>query len=122
MQQTAVNVQEIAFVGYPVTDMKRARQFYETVLGLRPSHVTPDGNWVEYDISNGTFLIGCYSEWQPSLSGPSAALEVEDFDQTIQTLRDQGIKILMEPMDTGVCRMCQIQDTEGNALMIHRRK
>ena len=29
---------EIAFTVYPVTDLKRARQFYEGVLGLVVSH------------------------------------------------------------------------------------
>jgi len=30
-----MKVLEIAFVGYPVTDLKRARQFYEGTLGLK---------------------------------------------------------------------------------------
>jgi hypothetical protein len=37
-----MKVTEIAFTGYPVTNLKRARQFYEGVLGLKPSHVFGD--------------------------------------------------------------------------------
>ena len=32
-----LKVTEIAFTCYPVTDMARARKFYEGVLGLKPT-------------------------------------------------------------------------------------
>ncbi len=34
---------EFAFTGYPVTDLSRARAFYEGVLGLKTSTVWLDG-------------------------------------------------------------------------------
>ena len=46
-------INEIAFVGVPVTDIPRARNFYEGVLGFKPSGKT-DGAWIEYEIGNGT--------------------------------------------------------------------
>ena len=39
-----MKVIEIAFTGYPVTDLKRARQFYEGILGLKPTKVFGDEN------------------------------------------------------------------------------
>ena len=44
----------IAFTGIPVTDMKRARDFYEGVLGLKPSEDFSEGVWIEYEIGPGT--------------------------------------------------------------------
>ena len=32
-----INVKEVAFSCYAVTDMDRARKFYEGVLGLKPT-------------------------------------------------------------------------------------
>ena len=32
-----MNIIDIAFSSYPVTDLKRARRFYETTLGLIPA-------------------------------------------------------------------------------------
>jgi catechol 2,3-dioxygenase-like lactoylglutathione lyase family enzyme len=32
-----IKVNEIAFVAYPVTDKQRARDFYEGLLGLKPT-------------------------------------------------------------------------------------
>ncbi|MBL9159899.1 MAG: VOC family protein [Verrucomicrobiales bacterium] len=121
-----MKITEIAFSCYPVTDMARARGFYEGVLGLAPTMVVgePDGmQWTEYDIANGTLSIGSGApDWAPSSSGCSVGLEVDDFDDAIAHLRGQGVVFHMEPFDTPVCRMAFILDPDGNALCIHQRK
>ena len=48
-----MKVTNIAFAGIPVTDIKRARAFYEGVLGLKPSAEFADGVWIEYEIGAG---------------------------------------------------------------------
>lgn len=40
-------ITEMAFTGTPVTDIQRARAFYEGVLGLRPAMESAGGQWVE---------------------------------------------------------------------------
>lgn len=121
-----MKITEIAFSCYPVTDMARARAFYEGVLGLAPTMVVgePDGmQWTEYDIANGTLSIGSGApDWAPSSSGCSVGLEVDDFDDAIAHLRGQGVVFHMEPFETPVCRMAFILDPDGNALCIHQRK
>jgi catechol 2,3-dioxygenase-like lactoylglutathione lyase family enzyme len=47
----------IAFTGIPVTDMKRARAFYEGALGLKPSAEYMEGGWVEYELGDDTIAI-----------------------------------------------------------------
>jgi predicted enzyme related to lactoylglutathione lyase len=37
-----MKINEVAFTGYPVTDMPRARAFYEAVLKLESSRVFGD--------------------------------------------------------------------------------
>ena len=51
-----MNVTDIAFTGYPVTDLQRARRFYEGVLGLKESRFFGEGDkgFVEYDIGSNT--------------------------------------------------------------------
>lgn len=121
-----IRVNEIAFTGYPVTDVARARRFYEGVLNLKPStQFEHEGkHWIEYDIGPGTLAISNMSgdKWKPSGSGPSAALEVEDFDAAINTLREARVKFVVDPMDSGVCRMAIILDPDGNSLAIHKRR
>lgn len=119
-------ITEIAFSCYPVTDMARAREFYEGVLGLKATMTTgePGGmQWTEYDIANGTLSIGAGATgWRPTTEGCSVGLEVDDFDGAIAELKSHGVRFHMEPFETPVCRMAFIQDPDGNAICIHKRK
>ncbi len=121
-----MKVLEIAFSCYPVTDMKRARAFYEEVLGLKATYSVgePGGmQWTEYDIANGTLSIGAGApDWKPTASGCSVALEVDDFENAISELRAKGVKFRMEPFETPVCHMAFVHDPDGNAICVHKRK
>jgi predicted enzyme related to lactoylglutathione lyase len=118
---------EIAFTGYPVTDMARARQFYEGVLGLTTSRTWGDNDapsWLEYDIGPGCLALVAdeNASWPPANAGPAAALEVDDFEACIAKLKAAGIKFLWEPQETPVCWMAVVLDPDENRLVIHRRK
>jgi len=116
-------ITEIAFTGTPVTDMKRARAFYEDVMGLKPTMESAGGAWVEYDIGAGTFGIGSYGEeWKPSPQGTAVAFEVDDLDAEVARLKSKGVPVHMEIMDTPVCRFAIVCDPDGNKVMLHRRK
>jgi predicted enzyme related to lactoylglutathione lyase len=120
-----MKVTEIAFTVYPVTDLKRARQFYEGTLGLTAARVFGDETkgMVEYDIGPGTLAIGVGApEWKPSPGGGCAALEVADFDGAMSRLKENKCKFVLEPMETPVCHMAVLSDPEGNSVMIHQRK
>ncbi len=121
-----MKILEIAFSCYPVTDMTRARAFYEGVLGLTPTmQIGESGGmeWTEYDIATGTLSIGSGAPgWAPTSSGCSVGLEVEDFDAAIAELVAAGTRFHMEPFETPVCRMAFVLDPDGNAICIHHRK
>ncbi|MBI3876830.1 MAG: VOC family protein [Verrucomicrobia bacterium] len=119
-----LKVTELAFCCYAVTDMKRARAFYEGVLNLKPTTVTDSGHnqWVEYEFGPYALAIGCWpGMFKPSPDGCSAALEVEDFDAAIATLKNANVKFRIEPMDCPGCRMAMIFDPDGNTICIHKR-
>lgn len=120
-----MKITEIAFSCYPVTDMARSREFYESVLGLKPTYIVgnPGGmQWTEYDIANGTLSIGAGApDFKPTSSGCAVALEVEDFDAAIAHLRSKGVAFRMEPFPTPVCQMAFIYDPDKNVLCIHKR-
>ncbi len=119
-----MKVTEIAFTGYPVTDLKRARQFYEGTLGLKPAKVFGDDKtaWVEYNIGPHTLSIGNGApDWQPSPGGGSVGLEVADFDAAVSQLKQSGTPFRLEPIQTPVCRMAVVSDPDGNSVIIHRR-
>ena len=115
-------ISEIAFTGSPVTDMKRAREFYEGVLGLKPTMDSAGGMWVEYEIGTGVFGIGCYGDaWKPSEQGTCVAFEVDDFDVEIARLKSLGVKFSTNVMPTPICRFAIICDPYGNRILIHKR-
>jgi predicted enzyme related to lactoylglutathione lyase len=120
-----MKVTEIAFTGYPVTNIKRARQFYEEVLGLKATMVFGDekASWIEYDIGPGTLAITNFApDWKPSPGGGSAALEVEDFEAATKTLKASAAVFHVQPMESPVCHMAVVADPDGNSITIHKRK
>jgi len=118
-----MKIKALAFVGIPVTDMKRARSFYEDVLGLKVSEEMMSGKWVEYGLGNNTLAIASVGpEWKPSDQGTGAAFEVEDFDDAIKRLKDRHVRFAAEPFETPCCHMAVVQDPDGNKLIIHKLK
>lgn len=123
-----MKITEIAFTGYSVTNMKRARDFYEGVLGLHKSRDfgEKDGqaSWVEYDIGAGCLAIisGDPDAWPPHPAGTAAALEVDDFDGYVAKLREAAVKFIWEPQESPICWMVVVADPDGNWLVIHHRK
>lgn len=116
-------IKHIAFTVYPVTDMARARRFYEEVLGLRMARCEAhEFEWVEYDLDGGTFALTNVTEGgAPSAdAGGSIAFEVQNVDETIEQLRAKGVRVKLEPFSTPVCRLAVILDSEGNALTLHQ--
>ena len=120
-----MNITEIAFSTYPVTDVPRARAFYEGVLGLKVTMNTDmgdKGHWIEYDIGATTLGIGRAEGWKPSSDGCTVALEVDDFDSSIAALKNAATPFRMGPFETPVCHMAMVSDPDGNTIIIHKRK
>jgi predicted enzyme related to lactoylglutathione lyase len=118
-----MKIKAIGFVGIPVTDVKRAREFYEGVLGLKVSEEMMGGRWIEYTIGDDTLAIANVGgQWAPSDQGTGAALEVEDFDDAIERLKDRHVRFAAEPFETPCCHMAVVQDPDGNKLIIHKLK
>jgi predicted enzyme related to lactoylglutathione lyase len=115
-------ITELGFTGTPVTDMKRARAFYEGMLGLKPTMESAGGMWVEYEVGPSTLGIGCYGEaWKPSPDWTCVAFEVDNLDAEVSRLKSKGVPVHMDIMDTPVCRFAILSDPDGNKVMLHKR-
>jgi catechol 2,3-dioxygenase-like lactoylglutathione lyase family enzyme len=113
----------IAFTGIPVTDMKRARAFYEGTLGLNPAGEYAGGVWVEYEFGDSTLAIASVGDqWKPSPDGTSVAIEVDDYDAAIKELKAADVPFAMETIESPVCHMAVVQDPDGNKIIIHKLK
>ena len=117
-----ITYKEIAFTAYAVTNMRKARRFYEGVLCLKPARVL-NSNFVEYDIGRGTISVGCAPKlWPPSRKGTVATLGVADFDGALEHLKKKKIKPALGPFDSPLCRMVGVRDPDGNMIVLHQRK
>ena len=118
-----MKINNIAFVGIPVTDINRARAFYEGVLGLKLTEEMGKGHWIEYAIGGDTLALANFPEqWKPSADGTSVALEMENFDEAIKRLKDRKVPFDAEPFESPCCHMAVVQDPDGNKIIIHKLK
>ena len=118
----SIQVKEFAFVFHPVTDVARARKFYEGLLGLKANveiEFSPGQWWIEYDVAGQALAL---SNAMPGTPSPSLTLEVVDLDAAVAEVRAAGTTIAFEPMDFAPCRMFGIKDPDGNQIGLHQRK
>ena len=114
-------IKELAFVAYPVSDMKRARQFYEQILGLKLEYNYQE-EWLEYTVGASTFAVTTMDiQHPPGRRGAVVAFEVDDLDATRKRLREHNVELLSEVAATPVCRSFAAADPDGNEIILHRR-
>lgn len=117
---------KVAFTMYPISDVARARKFYEETLGLQLGSTGNQGNvyWVEYDLPQGGCLaLTNYFPDQPSgTAGGTIALEVEDIEKLMADLKAKGVTFRGDIIHSPVCRMAVCLDSEGNSVLLHQLK
>jgi catechol 2,3-dioxygenase-like lactoylglutathione lyase family enzyme len=112
----------VAFVMYPVKDVKAARAFYEGALGLEVT-ANWDDQWVEYDIGAGTLAITpADATHKAGAHGATLGLEAVDFDALMAHLKTKDVPVFKGPFDSPTCRGCIIRDPDENEIILHARK
>ena len=116
-----ITVERTDFMSVPVTDMERARTFYEETLGIR--NTSPDAAWPEFQTGNVSLYLIDPKRIGIEFSSHSAhiALRVPDVSEARAKLEAAGVGFDGDTLDTGVCHMAFFKDPDGNALMLHRR-
>ena len=116
-----IDAERTDFVSVPVQDMERAKRFYRETLGLRSPNW--DSPWPEIETGNVSIYLVDPTSWGGEFRPNAAhiALRVPAVDGARRTLEDAGVEFHGETHDSGVCHMAFFSDSEGNALMLHRR-
>ena len=118
----SIQVKEVAFVFHPVTDIPRARKFYEEFLGLKTGiqvEFGPGQWWIEFDIAGQALAI---SNAMPAAPSASLTLEVANLDTSLAAARAAGVTIAFDVMEFPPCRMFAVKDPDGNQIGLHQRK
>ncbi|MEY4940313.1 MAG: hypothetical protein RIQ93_2048 [Verrucomicrobiota bacterium] len=118
----SIQVKEFAFVCHVVTDVARARRFYEGLLGLKlllEVEFSPGQWWIEYDVAGQALAI---SNAMPGAPSKSLVLEVADLDAARSAAGAAGVPIPLEIMEFPPCRMFKVTDPDGNEIGLHQKK
>jgi predicted enzyme related to lactoylglutathione lyase len=100
---------------YPVTDLNRAKQWYEQVLGIKPYFDQPF--YVGFSV--GGFELGLLPDGVPGTDGPQPLWGVQSATAEFQRLIDLGATVLEPVTDVGEgIKVAAVKDPFGNRLGI----
>ncbi len=112
-----------------VTDLERARKFYEGTLGLKPMEERSD--WMRYEAGKGTWFLIYPSQFAGTAKSTYMTFEVEDLETAVKELR--GREVVFEEYDLpglktteGIAeiqgvRGAWFKDPDGNILAVGER-
>jgi catechol 2,3-dioxygenase-like lactoylglutathione lyase family enzyme len=112
-----------------VSDLGRARKFYEETLGLKMMDETPGG--IRYQTGGGTYVFVYPSQFAGTNKATCMSFEVDNVEAAVKELRDRGITFEeydfpgLKTVD-GIAEMegekgAWFKDLDGNILAIGQR-
>jgi catechol 2,3-dioxygenase-like lactoylglutathione lyase family enzyme len=119
-----------AIVPYiPVTNVARARDFYEKKVGLRPKEEYAGG--VIYECGDGSWVFMYQTPNAGTNRASTAFWEVDDVESEVAELKSRGVafeeydmgqlKTVNSIATGGGAKTAWFKDTEGNILAISQR-
>lgn len=112
----------------PVSDMDRAKKFYETVLGHKID-IQEMGEMVmgwfpmEWEVTGSSGTLVKMESYVPSHNGSMVYFTVADIDDVLQKAEVNGGKILNPKKDIGEYGWIgHFEDSEGNRVGVHTAK
>lgn len=116
----------------PVVDLNRAREFYGSILGLKPVSDKDETTFgvAIFECGNGT-SIELYQRSPSKADHTVATFEVSDIEEEVNILRQKGVNFEEYDMPEiktqngiatqGSVKAAWFKDSEGNILCIHQR-
>jgi len=110
------------YTGIEVRDLERSIKFYVENLGMklrrRSKIAETNGEIAELKSPEGHQLLelNWYADHDKYRSGDELdhlAFDVDDVDQALAELRNQGVEVAMEPFDEGEGRLAFVKDPDG---------
>ena len=111
----------VDYATYRVSDLAKSIDFYQNTLGLT---LTASGEgWAEFQAGNLAIalVVGLPTKSKEN-NGAGVAFAVDDIDGTLDELRRKKVKVQSEAWETPVCHGASIEDPDGNAIYLHKRK
>ena len=120
---TAVVTNRIGSVFVPVSDMRKAIDWYSRLFGLEPGEPSHDGGIYDVPMEGETGLILDANKPVSSHSvQPHCFFWTDDIATAIAHLHSIGAEITSDITDIGSVAFVAFQDLDGNPLMICQRQ
>ena len=106
-----------------VSDLKKAKQFFTTSVGLKELKYVEELGWAELGGEDGGSVVGL-AEANPTMdleAGKNAiiTLTVDDCDKMAEELKKRGVSLVGEVMEVpGHVKLQMFKDSDGNLLQI----
>jgi len=101
-----------------VSNLERAVDFYENVLGLSKKYYFPE-NYAGLDCGGVEIGLTTGTSPQSSEGIPCVNFLVKDFDALVRFLHEQGVHFIKEPQDTAWGgRIARFTVPDGNVLQL----
>lgn len=101
-----------------VTDMKRAKAFYEDVLGLSVGYESD--TWTEIRAPESSTYIGLHFTTQTPGNGTEISFLVDDIEEAATNLKKKGVKFVSEIVQAAPGkRVVHFVDPDGNPLSLY---
>ena len=128
MATVKTKINPVNWFEIPVSDMTRAKKFYEKVFGVE---LTPEEMdqytmsffpWTENAPGSAGMLIKGET-YEPSHAGAVLYFSVDDIEETLRKISAEGGRTLMPKKSIGEYGfIAHFEDTEGNRLALHSMK
>lgn len=109
----------IDYIEFTVTEMAKAKRFYEAAFGWRFTNYGPGYAGIQKD---GGEAGGLRLESTVTKGGPLVILYSSDLDASFANVREAGAKITKDPFEFPGGRRFQFEDPSGNELAVWSEK
>jgi len=122
------NTNPVNWFEIPVSDLKRAQDFYEYIFGVNLT-LTDFGNlkmaWfpMTQNVSGATGTLVKAESYKPSYEGTMVYFSVDDIEMVLKRVEEKGGKTLSPKMSIGEHGFVgHFEDSEGNRVALHSTK
>ena len=112
-------IQKIAYIWYPVTDMNRAIEFYNELLGLTLLFKGEDWSELEIDGQRLALRKGATQLEHSDLSVPGVSFLAQPIEQVIATLARKGVQFAEGLKLYPYGKLATFRDPDGNLLGLY---
>jgi len=107
---------KIDSVMFYVSDLERAAEFYENILGLKRAWTDREQGMIGFVFKKSDSEIVIHND--PTLPNPSFSFLVESVEEFCSRHQKKGHKIVTEPFEVRCGKYAVIADPDGNELPI----